>query len=48
VELLREDAREVEALIRGYMDVAAGGGGGADVRARAGAVRRLGVLRVET
>jgi putative protease len=47
VELLREDTREAEALIRGYMDVVAGRAKGAEVRARAGAVRRLGVLKVE-
>jgi putative protease len=47
VELLREDARAAESLIRGYMDVVAGRAKGADVRARVGAVRRLGVLKVE-
>ena len=36
VELLRENAKQAEALIKG-----------AEVRARAGAVRRLGVLKVE-
>jgi putative protease len=47
VELLRETAEEAERLIRGYMEVVAGRVKGAEVRARAGAVRRLGVLRVE-
>ena len=47
VELLGEDAGQAERLIRGYLEVAAGRGSGAEVRTRAGAVRRLGVLRVE-
>jgi putative protease len=47
VELLREDAKQAEALIRGYVEVAAGKRSGADVRGKVGAVRRLGVLRVE-
>ncbi|MCO5166735.1 MAG: U32 family peptidase [Planctomycetes bacterium] len=47
VELLREDARQAEERVRGYADVAAGRRRGAEVRQRAGAARRLGVLRVE-
>ncbi len=47
VELLRETAKEAEALVRGYREVAEGKRSGAEVRARVGAVRRLGVLRVE-
>ncbi|MGE0707719.1 MAG: DUF3656 domain-containing protein [Planctomycetota bacterium] len=46
VELLREDARAAEALVRGYQDVLAGRRRGAEVRAESGAARRLGVLRV--
>jgi hypothetical protein len=48
VELLRENAREAEALIRGYVEVAQGKKSGAEVRAKVGAVRRLGVLKVES
>ena len=48
VELLREDAKQAEALIRGYFEVAQGKRSGAEVRARVGAVRRLGVLKVES
>ncbi len=47
VELLREDAKQAEALIRGYVEVAQGKRSGAEVRTKAGAVRRLGVLKVE-
>lgn len=47
VELLREDARQAEERVRGYAEVAAGRRRGAEVRQRAGAARRLGVLRVE-
>jgi putative protease len=47
VELLREDASAAERLIRGYADVAGGRRSGAEVRTQVGAVRRLGVLRVE-
>jgi U32 family peptidase len=47
VELLREDAKQAEERVRGYLDVVAGKKKGAEVRARAGAARRLGVLRVE-
>ena len=47
VELLRETAREAEERVRGYQDVVAGKRKGAEVRQRAGAARRLGVLRVE-
>jgi putative protease len=47
IELLREDARAAEERVRGYQDVVAGKRKGAEVRARAGAARRLGVLRVE-
>jgi putative protease len=47
VELLRENAKEAEALIRGYREVAQGKKSGAEVRAKVGAVRRLGVLKVE-
>jgi putative protease len=47
VELLREDAKQAEALIRGYREVVEGKRSGSEVRARVGAVRRLGVLRVE-
>jgi putative protease len=48
VELLREDAKQAEALIRGYVEVAQGKKSGSEVRAKVGAVRRLGVLRVES
>lgn len=47
VELLREDARAAEERVRGYAGVVAGTRRGAEVRQRAGAARRLGVLRVE-
>ncbi len=47
VELLREDAKQAEALIRGYVEVAQGMRSGSEVRTRVGAVRRLGVLKVE-
>jgi hypothetical protein len=47
VELLKEDAKEAEALVRGYIDVVAGRRSGAEVRQRVGAVRRLGVLKVD-
>ncbi|MEZ0231011.1 MAG: DUF3656 domain-containing protein [Planctomycetota bacterium] len=47
VELLREDAKQAEALIRGYVEVAQGKKSGSEVRTSVGAVRRLGVLRVE-
>jgi putative protease len=47
VELLREDARRAEERVRGYAEVVAGRRKGAEVRQRAGAARRLGVLRVE-
>ena len=48
VGLLRESAKQAEELIRGYVDVLAGRRSGAEVRAKAGAVRRLGVLTVES
>lgn len=48
VELLREDAKAAEALIRGYVEVAQGKKSGSEVRTSVGAVRRLGVLKVET
>jgi U32 family peptidase len=47
VELLREDAEQAETLIRGYVEVAQGKKSGSEVRERVGAVRRLGVLKVE-
>jgi putative protease len=47
VELLRENAKEAEALIRGYVEVAQGRKSGAEVRSKVGAVSRLGVLKVE-
>jgi putative protease len=47
VELLGENAAQAETLIRGYVEVAAGKANGGTVRTKAGAVRRLGVLRVE-
>ena len=47
VELLEQPAHAAEALVRGYQEALAGRRPGAQVRARAGAVRRLGVLRVE-
>jgi len=45
--LLREEAKQTEALIRGYREVAEGKRSGAEVRSKVGAVRRLGVLKVE-
>ncbi len=48
VELLREGAKQAEAMIRGYADVVAGRAKGGNVRERVGAVRRLGVLKVES
>jgi putative protease len=47
VELLEQDARAAEALVRGYQEALAGRRSGAQVRTAARAVRRLGVLRVE-
>ena len=47
VELLHEDAKQLEALIRGYVEVAQGKRSGAEVRTSVGAVRRLGVLKVD-
>jgi putative protease len=47
VELLNESAEQAETLIRGYQGVLAGKRRGREVREHAGAVRRLGVLRVE-
>jgi putative protease len=48
VELLRETAAEAETLIRRYREVAEGKRSGSEVRSKVGAVRRLGVLRVES
>ena len=48
VELLREDAKQADALIRGYIEVAHGTRSGAEVRSKIGGVRRLGVLKVES
>src|SRR4051812_46247912 len=38
VELLREDAKEAEALIRGYVEVGLGKRSGSEVRTKVGAV----------